>query len=71
MPEPISVILCMYIMALEFISMAYLINSSLQSVFLVSVYPSIVARQRPGKKFKTKKNTHAIIEELLEAFSVR
>jgi hypothetical protein len=49
MPEPVLMKLRMYIMTSEPISMAYFINPSNQSVCLY-VYPSIVARQRLGKK---------------------
>jgi hypothetical protein len=67
-----------YITAPEPISTPYLKNPSHQSVCLY-VYPSIVARQRLcknppvvvrqrlGRNFTTVTNTHAAIEELLEA----
>jgi hypothetical protein len=61
----------MYIMALEPISTAYFINPSDQSECLY-VYPPIVARQRLGKHVTAATNTHAIVEQLLEAsFSIR
>jgi hypothetical protein len=61
----------MYIIAPELISTAYFINLSHQSVCLYT-YPHIVARQRLGKNVIAATNTHATIEELLEAsFSVR
>jgi hypothetical protein len=68
-----------YIMAPEPILTAYFINPSHQSVFL-HVYPLLllgkgsincithsVARQRLSKNVTAAKNTHATIEELLEA----
>jgi hypothetical protein len=58
-------------MAHEPISTAYFINPSHQSVCLY-VYPLIVARQRLGKNVTAATNTHATIEELLDAsFSIR
>jgi hypothetical protein len=56
----------MYIMAPEPISTVYLINPSHQSLCLY-VYLPIVARQRLGKNATEAKNTHATIEELLDA----
>jgi hypothetical protein len=56
MPEPILMKLGTYIIASEPLSTAY---------------PPIVARQRLGKNVTVAKNTHATIEELLNAsFSV-
>jgi hypothetical protein len=59
MPEPIFIKLDMYeyIMAPEPISVTYFIKPSNQSV-----YPSIVARQWPGKNVAAATNTHATIE---------
>jgi hypothetical protein len=71
MPEPIYMKLGMYIMTSEPISTAYFINPSHQSVCLY-VYLPIVARQRLGGNVTTATNTHAKIEELLDAsFSMR
>jgi hypothetical protein len=68
MPEPIFRKFGMYSMAPEPISTAYVINLPHQSVCL---YPLIVARQRLGKNVTAATNTHATIEELLNAlFSV-
>jgi hypothetical protein len=53
-------------MAPEPISTAYFINSSHQSLYLY-VYPLIVAKQRLGKNVTAATNTHATIEELLDA----
>jgi hypothetical protein len=55
-----------YIMAREPISTAYFINPSRQSVCLY-LYPPVVARQRLGKNVTAATNTHATIEELLDA----
>jgi hypothetical protein len=66
MPEPIFMKLGTYIEAPEPISTAYLKNHSHQSVFLY-VYPPIVARQRLGRNVTAVTNTHATIEELLNA----
>jgi hypothetical protein len=61
----------MNIMAPEPISTAYFINISPQSLCLY-VYPSIAARQRLDNNVSAATNTHAAIEELLDAsFSVR
>jgi hypothetical protein len=58
-------------MAPESISSAYFINPSHQSVCLY-VYPPSIARQRIGKNVTVATNTHATIEELLDAsFSMR
>jgi hypothetical protein len=65
MAEPIFMKLGMYIMANESISTAYFINPSHQSVCLY-VYTHIVARQQIGKKVTATKNTHTVIQELLE-----
>jgi hypothetical protein len=55
----------MYIMAPDPISTAYFINPSYQSVSVcVSL---IVARQRLGKNVTAATNTHATIEEFLDA----
>jgi hypothetical protein len=61
-----------YIVAPEPITTAYFINPSHQSVCLY-VYPlNVVARQRLGKNVTAATNTHATIEELLDAsFSMR
>jgi hypothetical protein len=54
-------------MSPAFISTAYFINPSRQSV-----YPFIVARQRLGKNVTAATNAHATTEELLDAsFSIR
>jgi hypothetical protein len=78
MAQPIFMKLGAYIMALEPVSTAYCVNPSHQSVCLY-VYPLIVARQRLGKNplivarqrfcenVTAAMNTHATIEELLEA----
>jgi hypothetical protein len=50
----------------EPISTAYFMNPSHQSVCLY-LYPAIVARQRLGKNITAATNTHATIEELLDA----
>jgi hypothetical protein len=55
----------MYIKASEPISAVYFINPSHQSVCLY-MYSPIVARQRLGKDVTAARNTHAVIEELLE-----
>jgi hypothetical protein len=61
----------MYIVSFEPISTADFINNSYQSVCL-NVYPTIVARQPFRKNITEEKNTHAIIEELLDAsFPIR
>jgi hypothetical protein len=71
MPEPIFMKLSMYIIAPEPISTVYFINPSHQSVCLYTYHP-IVARQRLGKNITAATNTHATIEELLDAsFSLR
>jgi hypothetical protein len=71
MAESIIMKLGTYIMAPEPISTAYFINLSHQSVCL-HVYPPIVARQGLGKNVTAATNTHATIEELLDAsFSMR
>jgi hypothetical protein len=57
----------MYGMALEPISTTYLINPAHQYVYLL-----IVARQRLSKNITAAANTHATIEEVLDAsFSMR
>jgi hypothetical protein len=53
-------------MALEPVSTAYFINPSHQSVCLY-VYPHIFVRQRLGKNVTVATNTHATIEELMNA----
>jgi hypothetical protein len=55
-----------YTMAAERISTAYLKTSFHQSVCLY-VYLPIVARQRLGKSVTAATNTHATVEELLDA----
>jgi hypothetical protein len=62
MPQPIFVKLGMYIMAPE----RTYINLSHQSICLY-VYSSIVARQRLGENIIMAPNTHATIQELLDA----
>jgi hypothetical protein len=58
-------------MAPKPISTEYLINPSKQSVCL-HVHPSIVARQRLCINVNAATNTHATIDELLDAsFSMR
>jgi hypothetical protein len=66
MPEPISMEYGMYIMAPELFSMTYIINPFHHSVYLY-VYPLIVAKQQLCKNVTEATNTHATIEELLEA----
>jgi hypothetical protein len=66
MPEPIFTALGTYIMTPEAISTAYFINSSHQSLCLY-MKPLIVARQRLSKNVAAATNTHATIQELLEA----
>jgi hypothetical protein len=81
MPEPIFMKLGMYIMAPQPISTACLMKPVSLCLY---VYPLVVARQRLGKNFSiiakqrldknitAPTNTHAIIEELLDAsFSMR
>jgi hypothetical protein len=65
----IYIYIYIYITASEPISVAYFINLSYQSCVCVRyVYRRIVARQRLGKKNVTAAtNTHATIEELLDA----
>jgi hypothetical protein len=70
MPEPNFMKIVMYITAPEPISTAYVINPSHQSVCLY-VYP-IIAMQMLDKNVTAARNTHATIEELLDAsFSLR
>jgi hypothetical protein len=66
MPEQIFMKLGMDILAPEPISPAYFINPSHQSVCLY-VYSPIVARQRLCKNVIAGMNTHATIEEFLDA----
>jgi hypothetical protein len=72
----------MYIMAAGPISATYFINPSHQSVYIcvcpvvarqrLSKNPHIVVTQRLGQNVTEATNTHATIEELLDAsFSVR
>jgi hypothetical protein len=56
----------MYITAPESISTAYFIYPSHQSVCVYEYLP-IVARQRLGRNVTAATNTHAKIDELLEA----
>jgi hypothetical protein len=71
MAEPVFMKFGMYIMAPEPISTAYFVNPSRQPVCLY-VYPTIVARKRLGKNATVATNTHATLEELLDAlFSMR
>jgi hypothetical protein len=71
MAEPIFMKLGMYIMAPEPISTAYFINPSYRPQCL-HVYPPVVSRQRLGKNVSVATNTHATVEQLLEAsFSMR
>jgi hypothetical protein len=65
MPEPIFMILGMYIMAPELISTVYFINPSHQSV-RVYVAP-IVDMQRLGENVTAATNTYTAIEELLDS----
>jgi hypothetical protein len=68
MPDQIFMKLGVYIMAPEPIWTAYFISSYHQSLWQY-VY---IARQRLGRNVTVAKNTHATIEELLDAlFSVR
>jgi hypothetical protein len=59
-------LVCTYIMAPEPISMAYFINPTHQSVCLY-VYPPIIARQQLSRNITAAMNTHATINELLDA----
>jgi hypothetical protein len=70
MPEPSFMKLGKYIMAPKFISTAYFINPSHQSVCLY-MYTAIVVRQRLGKNVIAKTSTHATIELYDESFSVQ
>jgi hypothetical protein len=71
MPELIFMKLGMYIMACEPISTAYFVNPPPISLCLY-VYPAIGPWQRLGKNVTAATNTHATIEELLDAsFSIR
>jgi hypothetical protein len=65
-PEQFFMKFGMYIMTPEPASTTYCINPSRQSVCLY-VYPHTVARQRLGKNVTASSNTHATIEELLDA----
>jgi hypothetical protein len=56
----------MYIMEPEPISTVYFINPFHQSVCLY-MYPLIVAREQLGKNVIAATNTHATIQELLDA----
>jgi hypothetical protein len=67
MAEPVFMKLGMYMMAPEVIWAAYFIIPSHQSVCLYVYPPHIVARQRLGKNVTAGTNTHATIEELLDA----
>jgi hypothetical protein len=70
MAESIFVKLDIYVMATEPISTSYFINPS-HSPVSICVSP-IVARQRLGKDVTAATNTHATIEEMLDAsFSTR
>jgi hypothetical protein len=66
MPEPVFMKIGVYIMTSEPISTVYFIIPSYQSTCLY-VYPPIVARQRLVKNATMETNTHAKIEELLDA----
>jgi hypothetical protein len=66
MPEPTFMKLGMYIMVPEPSSVVYYTSPSYQFVCLY-VYHSIVARQWLGKNITAATNTHATIEELLDA----
>jgi hypothetical protein len=66
MPELIFMKLCMYIMAPEPISTAYVVNPCHQSMRLY-VYTPIVDRQRLSKNVTAATYTHAAIEEFLDA----
>jgi hypothetical protein len=66
MPEPVFMKLGMHIMAHEPISAVYFINPYHQYVCLY-VYPPIVAGQQLGKHVTAATNTHATIEELIDA----
>jgi hypothetical protein len=69
-PKRIFIKLRMYIMASDPVSVAHFTNPSHQPVS-VCVSP-IVARQRLGKHVTAATNTHATIEEMLDAsFSIR
>jgi hypothetical protein len=71
MSEPVFMKLGMCITTPELISTAYFINPFHQSVWLY-VYPLIVATQRLSKNVTVAMNTHATIEELVDAsFSMR
>jgi hypothetical protein len=61
MLEPIFMKLGMYIVATKPMSTAYFINPSRHS--------AVVSRQRLGKNVTAASNTHAAIEELLDASS--
>jgi hypothetical protein len=70
MPEPIFMKLGTYVMAPEAISKACFINP--YQFLCLYVYHLIVVRQRLGKNVTVEKDTHATIEELLDAwFSMR
>jgi hypothetical protein len=66
MAEPILMKLGMYIMTPEPTSTGCFINPFHQSVCLY-IQPIITVRQRPGKNVTATTNTHAMIEELLDA----
>jgi hypothetical protein len=72
MPQPVFTKLGMHIMEPELISTAYfIIDPSYQSV-CPYMYLPIVARQRLGKNVTAAMQTHATLEELLDApFSMR
>jgi hypothetical protein len=60
-PKPVSMKLGVYVLVPEPILMAYFINLCLY------VYHPIIASQRLSKNFTAAMNTHATIEELLDA----
>jgi hypothetical protein len=64
MPEPVCIKLCVYIMASEPISTAYITIHSHKSVCLY-VLPPVVDRQQLGKNVTAAMNTHITIDELL------
>jgi hypothetical protein len=66
MPEPIFIKLGMYNMEPRPISTAYFINHAHQYTCMY-VNPSIVAQQGLGENVTAATNTHAKIEELLDA----
>jgi hypothetical protein len=66
MAEPVFTKISMYITATESISTAYYTNPSHQPVCLY-VYPTVIARQRLGKKLTAATNIQAIIRGFLKA----